>query len=99
MLLVVLLAGAGVIARDARAADPTDDVPSLPPLHSTGFVCALPNAHKLIVSVVVSYSSGETVRFDAQHMHGFTLLQLMRYHDSAADNYLYVVPCKETDEL
>lgn len=76
----------------AHAADPTADVPHLPPQHSTAFVCEV-SGRNLVVAVSVSYSTGAVLRFDADHMHGLTVAQLMAYHDTAPDSQIYIVRC------
>jgi hypothetical protein len=76
------------------AADPTADIPHLPPAASTGFVCMLEgNPNPQIVAVVVSFSDGRVVRFDARNMHGFTVEQLMLYADTAPNSRVYTVRC------
>lgn len=81
----------------AHAADTSsDDVPRLPPITSTAFVCDIGTGIggvEMVVAVVVTYSTGAIVRFDAHHLHGFTVAQLMQYADSAKDPILYIAAC------
>jgi hypothetical protein len=95
-LIIVLL---GVMSQLARAQQDTtsaEDVPHLPPVTSTAFVCDK-GAKNQVVAVIVSYSNAQVLRWDAWHMHGFTVSQLMVYHDSAPDSRIYIVPCKSPE--
>lgn len=91
-LLIVLC-----VAKAAETApDPSADVPHLPPQHSTAFACDRGDKN-LIVAVVASYSNGQVLRWDAWHMHGFTVAQLIAYHDSAPDSKIYLVKCEHLE--
>lgn len=94
MLLFAALLIVLCVARAAESADPTADVPHLPPISSTAFVCVLENGKNKVVAISISYSNGQVQRWDARHLHGFSLQQLMVYADSAPDARIYFVSCK-----
>lgn len=77
----------------ARAADPANDIPNLPPATSTAFVCMV-KGKAMVVAIALTYSNGKLVRFDVHNMHGFTPQQLQIYHDTAQDKKIYMVPCE-----
>jgi hypothetical protein len=84
-----------LMAVTANAEAPT--IPDEPPMTATSFACADNNGHKArIVATVVTYPSGKTMRFDADHMHGFTVKQLAAYADSAKDSLVYWEVCVKT---
>jgi hypothetical protein len=88
------LAFATAIGVSALAAEPSADIPHLPPAASTGFVCMIAGStDPQVVAVVISYADGEVARFDARNMHGFTTMQLMLYADSAPNSRVYIVHC------
>jgi hypothetical protein len=91
---MTLAFAAALAAPPAPSADPTADIPHLPPAASTGFVCMIAGStDPQVVAVVISYADGEVARFDARNMHGFTTMQLMLYADSAPNSRVYIVHC------
>jgi len=73
-----------------------DAVPKdLPPDTATGFTAINPATHKCgLVAVVITYKGTDMIiRFDALHMHGFTVAQLVEYSDLAHNTMVYDI-CK-----
>ena len=74
---------------------PAADLPESRPSSVTEVVVC-PSGREQILVVVLTYPDGTVLRFDADHMHGFTVDQLLQYALTAKDKWTESEKCGVT---